>query len=70
MDMSYKFISETEPTDEQLETLMREVAIDARKRKEEPDSAFWKSLKDEVMRTAGRSKMELESCLKRNEKKA
>ena len=50
MDMKYSFNSEQEPTDAQLETLMREVAADATKRRKAADKAYWKLLKEEVER--------------------
>jgi len=50
MDMTYSFNSEKEPTDAQLETLMREVAVDATKRRKAADKAYWKLLKKEVER--------------------
>ncbi|GHT13729.1 hypothetical protein AGMMS4956_10370 [Bacteroidia bacterium] len=37
MDMAYSFLSEAEPTDNQLQTLMREVADDARMRRVKAD---------------------------------
>ena len=48
--MKYSFNSEYEPTDGQLETLMREVAADATKRRKAADKAYWKLLKEEVER--------------------
>ena len=50
MDMTYSFNSEKEPTDAQLEMLMREVAADATKRRKEADKAYWELLKEEVER--------------------
>ena len=48
--MSYSFNSEKEPTDAQLEALMREVVADAIKRREAADRAYWQLLKEEVER--------------------
>lgn len=56
MDLTYNFLQDTEPTDEQLEQLMREVAIDARKRREKADRAFQKLLRQEVSKAAKRAK--------------
>ena len=50
MDMKYSFRSETEPTDAQLEALMREVIADVIKRREAADKAYWELLKKEVER--------------------
>ena len=50
MDMTYSFNSEAEPTDAQLEALMREVATDATKRRKAANKVYWKLLKEEVER--------------------
>ena len=50
MDMKYSFRSEAEPTDAQLEALMREVIADVIKRREAADKAYWELLKKEVER--------------------
>ena len=55
MDMKYSFSSGIEPTDAQLETLMKEVAEDARIRREKADQTFWQSLKEEVRQAEIRS---------------
>jgi hypothetical protein len=56
MDMTYKFNSNTEPTEAQLEALMREVAADATNRKKAADKVFWQKLKDEVKRAEERAR--------------
>ena len=56
MDMTYKFNSNTEPTEAQLETLMREVVADATKRKKAADKVFWQNLKEEVKRAEVRAR--------------
>jgi len=48
--MKYRFSSDTEPTDAQLEVLMREVIADVIKRREKTDKAYWKLLQEEVER--------------------
>ena len=55
MDMTYSFNSEKEPTDAQLETLMREVALEATKRRKAADKAYWELLKEEVERVKNSS---------------
>jgi len=42
---SYRFISDEEPTDEQLSQLMKEVAIDVRKRAEIANQKFQEELR-------------------------
>lgn len=42
---SYRFTSDEEPTDEQLSQLMKEVAIDVRKRAEIANKRFQEELK-------------------------
>ena len=56
MDMTYSFNSETEPTDAQLEALMREVAADATKRRKEADKIFWQTLEEEVKKAEIRAR--------------
>ena len=56
MDMTYSFNLETEPTDAQLETLMREVAADATKRRKEADKVFWQKLEEEVKKAEIRAR--------------
>jgi hypothetical protein len=48
METTYKFLSETEPTDEQLHLLMMEVAADSKKKSLESDSLFWEQLQQMV----------------------
>ena len=64
MDM----ILNIEPSDAQLETLMREVAEDATKRKKEADKIFWLLLKEEVKRARERNISMVDECLKNNGK--
>lgn len=42
---TYRFISDQEPTDEQLGQLMKEVAIDVRKRAEKASQKFQEELR-------------------------
>jgi hypothetical protein len=44
----YRFLSDEDPTDEQLEMLMKEVGEDVRKRKLEADKKFREHLQLEV----------------------
>ena len=48
MDMKYNFRSEKEPSDDQLEALMKEVIADVIKRREVADKAYWELLAKEV----------------------
>lgn len=41
---AYSFLSDEEPTDEQLHLLMQEVAIEARKKAEKANKSFWLKL--------------------------
>ena len=50
MNMKYRFSSDAEPTDAQLEALMREVITDVIKRRKKADKAYWKLLKEEAKR--------------------
>ena len=68
MDMTYSFNLDTEPTDAQLETLMREVAEDATKRKAEANKIFWQLLKDEVKQARLRNISRVAESLKNDEK--
>ncbi len=45
MQINYRFISDTEPTDEQLHLLMQEVAIEAKNRARKSDELFSEQLK-------------------------
>ena len=44
MKINYKFISDTEPTDEQLHLLMQEVAVDVKKKANKSDKQFFEQL--------------------------
>lgn len=44
MQINYKFISDKEPTDEQLHLLMQEVAIEAKTRARKSDEQFSEQL--------------------------
>lgn len=56
MDLKYNFLQDTEPTDKQLEVLMREVAVDVRKKREKADRAYQKLIAKEVNLAAKRFK--------------
>ncbi len=55
MDLKYNFLQDTEPSEEQLEILMREVAADAQKRREAADERFQQLIHEEVKLAAERS---------------
>lgn len=46
--MTYNFRQDAEPTDEQLEQLMREVGEDVRARAKKADEELWKNVRKEV----------------------
>jgi hypothetical protein len=48
IDMTYNFRQDAEPTDEQLEQLMREVGEDVRARAKKADEELWKNVRKEV----------------------
>jgi hypothetical protein len=48
VDMTYNFRQDAEPTDEQLEQLMREVGEEVRARGEEADKKFWQNVRNEM----------------------
>jgi hypothetical protein len=50
VDMTYSFRWDTEPTDEQLEQLMREVGEDVRARAAKADEVFWETFRKEMQR--------------------
>ena len=50
MDMTYSFNWDTEPSDAQLETLMKEVIADVITRRKAADKAYWELLRKEVER--------------------
>jgi hypothetical protein len=52
VDMTYNFRQDTEPTDEQLEQLMREVGEDARARGEKAEKEFWQNFHKEMQKAA------------------
>ncbi|MDR3246086.1 MAG: hypothetical protein LBT50_06590 [Prevotellaceae bacterium] len=49
-DMTYSFLWDTEPTDEQLETLMQEVAEEVRRKKAIAEENFRKTMQEELRR--------------------
>ena len=51
MQINYKFISDIEPTEEQLHLLMQEVAIEAREKAKKSDKLFWGNLQKLVIET-------------------
>lgn len=56
MDMTYNFRQDYEPTEAQLERLMREVAQEARKKKEKADKNFQRLIQEEIKLAAERAK--------------
>jgi hypothetical protein len=44
MKINYKFISDTEPTDEQLHLLMQEVAVEVKNKANKSDELFFEQL--------------------------
>ncbi|OFY65914.1 MAG: hypothetical protein A3H98_05495 [Bacteroidetes bacterium RIFCSPLOWO2_02_FULL_36_8] len=48
MKINYKFTWDSEPTDKQLHSLMKGIAIDAKKKTEKAYKLFWKQLDKEV----------------------
>jgi hypothetical protein len=46
MQINYKFLSDKEPTDEQLHLLMQEVAIEAKNRARKSDEKFSEQLQE------------------------
>jgi arsenate reductase-like glutaredoxin family protein len=51
MDMSYSFLSDEEPTDEQLEALMQAVSEDVKERAAKADEKFKAMLKQQLEQT-------------------
>jgi hypothetical protein len=47
-NMTYNFSWDTEPSDAQLEALMREVGEDVRERRAAADAKFWQALHNEI----------------------
>jgi hypothetical protein len=60
VDMTYSFTWDTEPTDEQLQTLMEEVALDVRRQSIKAQESVRQAIQDEyakalaTQRNAGR----------------
>jgi len=48
MDLNYNFSQNREPTDQELELLMREVASDARKKREKADHDYQNVIRREI----------------------
>ena len=48
VDMTYNFRQDAEPTDEQLEQLMREVGEEVRDRAKKADEELWKNVRKEI----------------------
>ena len=48
MDLNYNFSQNREPTDQQLELLMHEVALDARKKREKADRDYQEIIRKEI----------------------
>ncbi len=48
MKIKYRFTSDKEPTDEQLQLLMQQVAAKARRKAEIADKVFWEQLQQLV----------------------
>jgi len=55
MNMTYSFRQDSEPTEAQLEKLMREVAQEARKKKEKADKNFQRLIQEEIKLAAERA---------------
>ncbi len=60
MRINYKFTSDEEPTDEQLQLLMHEVSIEAKRKADEANERFNAELQ-ELVEKAKRRKLKLES---------
>ncbi len=60
MRINYKFTSDDEPTDEQLQLLMHEVSIEAKRKADEANERFNAELQ-ELVEKAKRRKLKLES---------
>jgi hypothetical protein len=50
VDMTYSFLWDTEPTDEQLETLMQEVAEEVRRKNVIAEENFRKNMQEELLK--------------------
>jgi signal recognition particle subunit SEC65 len=44
MEKGYRFLSESEPSDEQLSSIMKEVAVEAKRKADKSNKLFWKQL--------------------------
>ena len=60
MRINYKFTSEDEPTDEQLQLLMHEVSIEVKRKADEANERFNVELQ-ELVEKAKRRKLKLEN---------
>jgi len=63
MQINYKFISNTEPTDEQLHLLMQDVAVEVKRKAIKSDKIFWKQL-EQLMQAAQKQRLILNSDAK------
>jgi hypothetical protein len=60
METTYNFLSDKEPSDQQLHLLMLEVALEAKKKAEKADKLFWRKLR-QLARNARRIHLSAES---------
>ena len=58
MKINYKFISDTEPTDEQLHLLMQEVAVEVKNKANKSDKLFFEQL-HQMLLTAQKQQLTL-----------
>jgi len=65
MDLSYNFLQDTEPSEAQLEMLMREVAEDVLQRKKKADANFMRLIHHEVKLASERYALLTENRTKR-----
>jgi len=49
MKINYRFISDAEPTEEQLHLLMHEVAVDVKKKADKSDEQFFEQLHQSLL---------------------
>jgi hypothetical protein len=49
MKINYKFLSDTEPTEEQLHLLMQEVAVEVKKKANKSDEQFFEQLRQSLL---------------------
>jgi len=52
MNSEYKFLSNIEPTDEQLHSLMKEVAKDVKMKAQLANELFWRQLQQMIKRNS------------------